>query len=145
VLRLPVGCRRPTQPPAPAKASLREVGGWCALLGLSLPAPFSGQAAAKKPAAGRALSRPNSGVSFGLDRRSPPGRYTVILPGRAGVLVCREPLGADGRAGAARSQRRREPQREHGDGAGWVGAKAAMDAARRPRKPAGLEPEVRLT
>jgi hypothetical protein len=107
-------------------------------LGLSLsPARFSGQAATKEPAARRALSRPNSGVSFGLDRRSPPGRYTFIPPGRAGVLPCREPPW--GRTGAlaprAAHGSRAAAGGEHGTSAGWAGAKAATGAARRLRKP----------
>jgi hypothetical protein len=52
------------------------------------PARFFGQAAATNPAAGRALSRPRSAErsAGSLDRRSPPSRYTLSLPGRAGLL-----------------------------------------------------------
>ncbi len=54
--------------------------------GLALaPARFFRPGGGVRRAAGQALSRANSGVSFALDRRSLPCRYTRRLPGRAGV------------------------------------------------------------
>jgi hypothetical protein len=69
------------------------------------PSPFSGQAAATtQRGGGRCQGRVSAERSEGsLDSRSPPHRYTLIPPGRAGVfLAAWAPLGADGSAGAAR-------------------------------------------
>jgi hypothetical protein len=75
----------------------------------SSPSPFPGQTAATNPAARWALSRPRSAERSegSLDRRSPPGRYTLVPPGRAGVCcLLGAPWGADGSAGTARSERK---------------------------------------
>jgi hypothetical protein len=54
---------------------------------------------------------------------SATGARPVAWPGW-GFRFSGAPWGADGRAGAARSQRRCEPQREHGAGAGWAGGQS---------------------
>ena len=73
------------------------------------PRPFFRPGGGYPAAAGRALSRPRSAERSegSLDRTSPPGRYTLSQPGRAGV-PCRlgAPWGADGSAGPARSARK---------------------------------------
>jgi hypothetical protein len=107
------------------------------------PSPFSGQAAALRPAAGRALSRPRSAERSegSLDRRSPPGRYTLVPPGRAGVLAPGRPLGGSGNAGTARSERK-----PRGVG-GWSartgtapGGRGAELGNGRPPQPSGSRP-----
>ena len=59
------------------------------------PARFPARRQATNPAARRALSRPRSAERSegSLDSRSPPSRYTLFPPGRAGVFAC---LGAPG-------------------------------------------------
>jgi hypothetical protein len=117
------------------------------------PSPFlrpggghqaSGWAGAVKAGA-RALCAPPAGL--GLDRRSPPSRYTFPPLGRAGVLAPGRPLGG-------RRERWPRPQpaqaawglrleREDGDGAGWAGGrKRSQGAARSPWK-ATQEPATR--
>jgi hypothetical protein len=86
----------------------------------------SGWAGAVKAGA-RAVCAPPAGL--GLDRRSPPSRYTLSPPGRAGVF-CR--LGAPGgRTGALAPQGRR-------------GGCAAAAAARRRRRGVGGEQQSEM-
>ncbi len=104
--------------------------------------PPSGGAGAVKAGA-RALCAPP--VGLGLDRRSPPSRYTFIPPGRAGVCAARAPPG--GRTGAlappAASGSRPRLEREDGDGAGWAGGSNPRWAPRAgsARRRRSLEPE----
>jgi hypothetical protein len=85
----------------------------------------------------RALGAPP--VGLGLDRRSPPRRYTFIPPGRAGVF-CRlgAPWGAAGALAPPAAHGSRAgfaAEGEDGDGAGWAGAATPqLGAARSPWK-----------
>ena len=94
------------QPPFKPPSGRLE-GGVLAVV-LPCPSPFFGQAAALTLAARRALSRPRSAERSegSLDSRSPPSRYTLVPPGRAGVLAPGRPLGGSGSAGPARSERK---------------------------------------
>jgi len=122
-------------------------------LGLAFaPARFSGQAAAtNKRRGGRCQGRGSAERSEGsLDSRSPPSRYTLLPPGRAG-LIFGSPLGG-GREGRHRAQpggSRPRLEREHGDSAragggtttaAWPraqGAQAAWGVRLKPEHGAG--------
>jgi len=113
----------------------------------SSPSPFPGQAAATNPAARWALSRPRSAErsAGSLDRRSPPGRYTLVPPGRAGVCcLLGAPWGADGNAGTARSERK--PRGVCGESARTVtapGGRGAQLGNGRPPQHSGSRPRLK--
>jgi len=127
--------------PQPAGASPRPAG---APLRPALPPaqPVFPARRWRETSGGAGAVKEKQGVSFFLDRRSPPGRYTFIPPGRAGVFCC---LGAPGgRTGVPAPRAASEGASRSastGTARGGRGAKAAMGAARRPWKPAGLKPE----
>lgn len=127
--------RRWRRPQPPRKPPSREVGGWFSLpWPCPPPARFSGQAAAIDQRQGECCQgRVSAERSEGsLDSRSPPCRYTLMPPGRAGVLALREPPG--GRTGRRRraqpSGSRPRLEREPGDSAG-VGGGPQTDARHR--------------
>ena len=109
------------------------------------PQPFSGQAAATKPVqGGRCQGRESAERSEGsLDRRSPPGRYTLSRLAGLGFGSWAPPGGQTGAlappaASASRGGLRLE--REDGDGAGWAGGTTWNG---RPAQPSGSRPRLK--
>lgn len=114
-------------PPRPAGAPLTPAGSW--------PSPVfrpGGRSEASSGVgavqAGEPASHPQG---LALTTWSPPRCYTVIPPGRAGVLACRESPGEQtgARAPPAAQGRRGAAEGEDGDGAGGRGLKSQQGAA----------------